>query len=150
MALKKSVFIVFFALCVLTGCGAKPDAVDSQGHAIRMGNYKGKWVLVNYWASWCVPCLRELPELEHVYQQHKDKLVVLGVSFDEWDNGRISSFAQKMHVTFPMLQSFPKEKYGVKRIPAVPVSLLISPEGKLVTLLNGPQEEVGIVRLMSG
>jgi len=144
----RRLFVIFIILIALVAC-TKPQTYDSHGKPIRLSNYLGKWVIVNYWASWCVPCLRELPDLNRFYSQHKNTVVVLGVSFDGWSNDKINAFAKKMNIQFPMLSDFPKEKFGIQHIPTVPLTLIISPKGKLKTLLHGPQDESSLEKMIS-
>ncbi|HEY9147539.1 MAG TPA: TlpA disulfide reductase family protein, partial [Gammaproteobacteria bacterium] len=58
--------------------------VDINGEAVDFKAYRGKWVVVNYWATWCPPCLEEIPELVHFHEEHKDnKAVVVGFNMEE-------------------------------------------------------------------
>ena len=60
---------------------------DIQGKAHRLADYRGKWVLVNFWATWCPPCLTEIPELISLHNAHKDSyLVVIGIVMDSGTN----------------------------------------------------------------
>jgi thiol-disulfide isomerase/thioredoxin len=137
---SRSVVIILGFICLLGmfGC-TKQKILDCRGKPVKLSEYKGKWILVNYWANWCEPCMKELPALNQFYQQHTDKIMVLGVNFDSLSDQEIDRFSQKMNISFPMLSHFPAESYGLTSISALPVSLLFSPEGKFVKVLYGPQ-----------
>ncbi|MDF3054804.1 MAG: thioredoxin [Gammaproteobacteria bacterium] len=135
----------------LTGCNQSnsPDGVDINEKPIHISQYKGKWIVLNYWAIWCKPCLEELPELDKLSKNHQDKVAVLGVSFDSLSNDDISTFSKSLGLTFPMLMSFDLEKFGVNNVSTLPVTFLFSPDGKLVKTLNGPQTEAGLLKEMA-
>ncbi len=104
----------------------------SDGKTVRLEDYQGRFVLLNFWATWCLPCLKEMPEFEKAFQEMgEEKLVVLAVGMGE-DTGKISKFAKKYGFTFPLLAD-PDMKitrlYGVKNIP---VTYLINPEGVIL------------------
>jgi thiol-disulfide isomerase/thioredoxin len=128
-----------FIFLILLSCQPTPDAQDSQGRPIYLSEYHGKWMVVNYWATWCKPCLSELPELNAFYIQHANKVIVLGVNFDALPNTEIEKFARPLQLKFPLLQKFPIEKFGVKDIPSLPATFLIDPKGHLHRTLYGPQ-----------
>ncbi len=107
----------------------------------HFSNYKGKWVIVNYWATWCKPCLKEMPALNDLYKNNKDKIVVLGVSYDKLSNKEIKAVAKKLSIQYPMLSTFPINKFGVKHLSVLPVTFIINPKGQLVKTLKGPQTE---------
>lgn len=148
--MKAARFLIFsfFILCV-TACHPKPDATDSHGNPIYLSDFHGKWIIVNYWATWCPPCLKELPALNALYANHHDKLVVLGVNFDGLPSADIDNFSQKLHLTFPLLSSFPLSKFDVKEIATLPTTLIITPEGKLHKIVYGPQTEGMLLKEMS-
>ena len=128
--------ILFMALAA---CSSQPDAHDSKGQAIRLSDYKGKWVIINYWATWCKPCLKEIPALSQLYRDHSNKVLVLGVSYDQLSNSEIEKVSKKFSVSFPMLSAFPIHKLGVKDVKVLPITFIINPEGKWVKTLKGPQ-----------
>jgi peroxiredoxin len=140
-------FLLILLCLLMVGCN-RPDAYDAHDKPIRISDYKGKWVLINYWATWCKPCLKELPELDSTYLLNPDTVIVLGVSFDQLTNDAINRFGRKKRLNFPLLQSFPMEKFGVKEISSIPVTYLISPQGKLVATLNGPQTRADLEKAM--
>lgn len=128
-------------LTFLVACSSQPDAKDSQGNAIRLSDYKGKWIVINYWATWCKPCLQEMPALNDLYRKHTNQLIVLGVSYDKLTNKEINAVVNKLSIQYPMLSTFPIDKFGIKHLAVLPVTFIINPEGKLVKTLKGPQTE---------
>lgn len=87
--------------------GAAPDFAlrDLAGRTVRLSDHRGKVVLVNFWATWCVPCRVELPHLERLHRQYgRDGLVVLGVSIDGPDSSaEVDPQARRYGLTFPVL-----------------------------------------------
>lgn len=136
LILVSLVFISF-----ITACSKEVDSVDSKGHPIRLSDYKGKWVIINFWATWCKPCLKEMPTLNSLYQDNRKKLVVLGVSFDKLSQDEIKKVTEKLEIQYPMLSSFPIQKFGIQRLDVLPITFILNPEGKLVKTLRGPQTE---------
>lgn len=131
-----------FSLILITALfisGCAPDAVDSFGHPIRISDYRGKWVVINYWASWCGECIQEIPELNKLVRYYKDKVVVLGVTVDNFDNMALRTLGEGYRVEYPLLLHFPIEKFGLKPH-SLPVTYILDPNGKLYKVLTGPQK----------
>ncbi|MCB1827651.1 MAG: TlpA family protein disulfide reductase [Coxiellaceae bacterium] len=136
-----TLLICLFNLILLSACSSQADTKDSKGHAIRLSNYEGKWVVVNYWATWCKPCLTEIPTLNAIYQGNRDRVMVIGVSYDKLNNEEINQVAKQWAVQFPMTAQFPLEKLNVQRLDVLPITFIFNPDGKLVKTLRGPQTE---------
>ncbi|MGB6976658.1 MAG: SCO family protein [Gammaproteobacteria bacterium] len=124
----------------------QPTAQDIKGNPINLADYRGKWVLINYWATWCHPCLQELPELNQFYHHYSDKVAVLGVSFDQLPASKIQQLAQRFALNFPLLSSFPISALGVENISALPITFLIAPDGHLQETLHGPQTQASLAK----
>src|SRR5512135_3479289 len=76
---------------------------DLQGHEQRLQDYRGKWVLVNFWATWCPPCLEEIPDLISLHEAHKKTdLVVIGVALDS-DKDSVVEYIAKKHISYPVV-----------------------------------------------
>jgi peroxiredoxin len=147
---QKSLYWLILVLLLL-GCKPTADLQDSQGNSLYLSAYKGKWLVINYWATWCHPCLNELPELNALYQQHKNTLMVIGVNFDGLPNAEIRRFAQPLHLTFPLTSQFPLNKFGIKEdIASLPMTFLISPHGRLEKTVYGPQTQVRLWNIIQG
>ena len=104
----------------------------NDGSTVNLKDYQHRFVLLNFWATWCVPCLKEMPDLEKAYQiMGSKKLIVLAVGMGE-DKSSISKFAEKHDFTFPMIADSTLEiarLYGVENIP---ITYLINPEGVII------------------
>lgn len=144
------VLMIFLFLGMLVGCSQSPSAWhDSQGKPIRLSDYRGKWVVINYWSSWCKPCAEEIPELNLFYFAHKDKdAVVLGYNYDHAPPSEIPMLIQRMGVLFPTLMEDPATQLGVISISGLPTSFLIGPDGKLKQTLMGEQTQYSLEQAM--
>jgi cytochrome c biogenesis protein CcmG/thiol:disulfide interchange protein DsbE len=108
------------------------------GGESSLANYRGRWVLVNFWASWCVPCRQEAPALEQFQHQHGGgSFTVLGIdSRDLSGDGR--AFVRKYGLSYPQLRDGDGNTAHDFGTTGVPENFLIDPQGKLRLLLRGP------------
>jgi thiol-disulfide isomerase/thioredoxin len=128
-------FALLLALPML--CGAAGFSfTDVQGHPHSLTSHQGKWVLVNLWATWCAPCVAEMPELEAL-SRSRDDLVVLGLAVDGQNAGRVAEFARKLNVTYPIIAGSPElaRQFNPK---GYPTSVLYDPQGQQAMLIEGP------------
>jgi thiol-disulfide isomerase/thioredoxin len=110
---------------------------DLQGHAQRLQDYRGKWVLVNFWATWCPPCLEEIPDLMALHEAHKrSDLVVIGVALDSTKES-IVEFAAKKKVNYPIVFGDYDLAAQVGEVAGLPTSYLYDPSGNLVSYQQG-------------
>ncbi|WP_456373081.1 TlpA disulfide reductase family protein [Thiolapillus sp.] len=121
-----------------------------DGKLYKLSDYRGKWVLVNYWATWCPPCLEELPELEIFHDNHKDKdAVVLGLNMEDIGADRLRAFVEEQFLSFPILMAGSRPKEMLGSVPGLPTSFLVSPEGKVVARQVGPVDGKSIETFMN-
>jgi thiol-disulfide isomerase/thioredoxin len=110
---------------------------DMQGNAQRLNDYRGKWVLVNFWATWCPPCLEEVPDLVALHEAHKKiDLVVIGVALDSTEKS-VKAFVAKRNVTYPIVLGDYEMAEQVGKIEVLPTSYLYNPQGELVSYQEG-------------
>lgn len=128
--LSTIVLALFLILMTIGACDRSSDARDSKGNPIRLSDYQGKWVIINYWATWCEPCLEEMPALDKLYRHHSNNLVVLGVSQDALSNPELLKTEKKMAIHYPLLSTFPLEKIGIKNISVLPTTFILKPKRK--------------------
>jgi len=131
-------FAAFFALSAQAE-PAEFTLLDVQGVKHNLSDYRGKWVVVNYWATWCPPCLTEIPELVDFHEERKDKdAVVLGVNFENISLNALKQFSEEYFMSFPVLRSTPGPDSALGPIPGLPTTYLVSPEGEVVARQVGP------------
>jgi len=123
--------LVLVAMLWISAASAEGfSLVDAKGKTHRLQDYKGKWVLVNFWATWCPPCLEEMPDLQKLHETHKD-LVVIGIAMDYKDPQYVISFAEDLLVTFPIVLGNQKIAAQIGKISGLPTTYLYSPQGTL-------------------
>jgi cytochrome c biogenesis protein CcmG/thiol:disulfide interchange protein DsbE len=108
----------------------------------EIADYRGRWVLVNFWASWCTPCRSEAPALETFQRQHSPQgFTVLGINLDDTSDDAIA-FVRRFGLTYPQLRdgdgSDRRDAYGMTGFPE---SFLVDPAGKLAVIRRGPVDE---------
>ncbi len=107
------------------------EGLDGKIH--HLSDYRGKWVLVNYWATWCPPCREEIPELEVFHSNHKDKdAVVIGIALENVSDKRLKAFVDEQFISYPILKASPDSKPPLGNVPGLPTSYLVDPSGKVV------------------
>lgn len=114
------------------------DFKTLDGHTYKWSELKGEWVVVNYFAEWCAPCLREVPELNRFYQysQETPELRFFAISYDALESQQLSAIKSKYNMAFPLILSgtevMPNSKPG-----QLPATFIISPEGQVSRRLLG-------------
>lgn len=132
----KRFLAVLLAVPVLTLAAPTPFSLtDMQGKTHTLAAHQGKWVLVNLWATWCVPCLAEMPELQALHAA-RDDIVILGVAVDGQNPRRVAQFAQKLNVTYPIIAG---DERLAKQFNArgYPTSILFDRSGRQVLFKEG-------------
>jgi len=107
---------------------------DLDGRPHSLSDYRGKWVLVNYWATWCPPCLEELPELEVFHSGAEGRAVVLGVNMEAITVADLRPFVEQQFLSYPILVAGerPRREQLLGPIEGLPTSYLVAPTGEVV------------------
>ena len=140
--------VVGFGLVIFLSACAKVDFVDADGNGYSLSSLQGKYVFVNYWATWCAPCIKEIPELNKLSREHTDDLIILGVDFDQVKGEELKKEIAKMNITFPVFAIEPSKLLGVKIPQVLPTTYVFDREGKLKATLVGPQTEASLLARM--
>ena len=99
---KTKHFVLIFLLFILSSC-SDPDYVLVDGSSGKLNDFRGNWLVVNYWADWCPPCIKEMPELSKFYNANKDSVLVLAYNFDRLEGEELSDQIQRFGVDIPSI-----------------------------------------------
>jgi len=121
---------------------AQLNLADIKGKEYSLSDYRGKWVVINYWATWCSPCLKEIPELNELHKKgKKNNVLVLGVNFEDAPESHVQAFIEKYSISYPVLLEEMDALSQLGPIEGLPKTFIVSPSGKIV------YQKVGIVTL---
>ena len=116
----------------------KLPTVDGQTY--DLASHRGKWVVVNFWATWCAPCLKEMPELSALHAM-RDNIEVVGLAYEDIEPAEMQAFLKAHPVAYPIaiVDTYqPPADFAVPR--GLPMSYLIGPDGKVAKQFLGPVE----------
>jgi thiol-disulfide isomerase/thioredoxin len=135
--LKKT--ITLFVFFILVACGRSNALQGVEGEQINLNQAKGKWVILNYWASWCEPCAEEIPELNAFYAAHRKDAVVIGVNYEQVSREQLKTLVEHLAIHYPVLEKELSGFLGVTDVSALPTTFLIDPNGQLHAPIFGMQ-----------
>ena len=139
----------FFLLCLLHCAAASAWTLDDGGgKALRLSDYRGKWVLVNFWASWCAPCLAEIPVLERLYASGRLEVVGVAVSYNS--RAEVLDSAKQNAITYPVVLGNEDIAADFGGLDGLPSSFLYAPDGRLAWEHLGPLSEKALLAAMKG
>ena len=139
--------VMRFVLCLLgllapAVAAAEPvdfTLPDLEGKQRSLSEFRGKWVIVNYWATWCPPCLEEIPDLVEFHDRHKDDdAVVIGINYEEVNEDYLREFVDSHFMTYPVLRMEPVPVTALGPVLGLPTTYIISPEGERIARQEGP------------
>ena len=120
-----------------------------DGETYRLSDFRGKWVVVNYWSTTCPPCVKEIGELNSFHLRHKDKdAVVIGVDFEEIPLQELEGFVSKHKISYPILIGPPGSPSPLGMVMALPTTFLLTPEGEVLGRHVGPVSEAALEKFL--
>ena len=135
--------LIAVLLLTLVACGS--NDVPPQGSNQKLSSLHGQWVVINYWAKWCKPCIKEIPELNEL-DRHYSKVTVLGVNYDGATGEELATQLKDLGVAFAILDQDPAAGLNLPRPVVLPTTIIIDPEGNLSQTLIGPQTLASLAR----
>ena len=109
-----------------------------RGEQVSLSDFRQKWVVLNYWATWCAPCRKEIPDLSALHQA-RDDITVLGLAYEDTEPENFDEFLEEFHPSYPILLVdvyAPPEPFGAPRV--LPTTIILNPEGYAVKTFLGP------------
>ena len=148
--LFKLLSILMFLSMYLSSCSESkpPDFEIYNGSPGYVSDLRGKWVVINYWADWCPPCIKEMPELSSFYRNNKNDVYVFAFNFDQLEGEELQEQIVRFKVNVPSLLTDPGELFNWEVPEGLPATYIIDPEGKTREKLIGPQTERSLVELI--
>jgi len=131
--------------CAAAGAAAKtaehPTLVVKtlDGATFDLAQQSGKWVIVNFWATWCSPCLKELPDISAFVTAHKDNVVAIGLDFEDAEKDDVQKFLDKHPMSYPVAQidiDNPPKDFDTPK--GLPNTYVIAPDGHVAKAFLGP------------
>ena len=129
---------LLFSLYSIAFAANSFDLKDMAGKRHVLSQYKGKWVVVNYWATWCPPCLEEVPDLVALYDSRKNKdVMVIGVAFDYQNAKEVSQYVDDMLMSYPIVLGDDDTMRQIGFTDVLPTSYIYNPRGELIKIKHG-------------
>ena len=140
---RRAIFYFFVSIIMLisiTNSYAEIVLEDIEGNSISTSTLKWNWVFINFWASWCNPCVEEIAELNRFYAENKSNHVkVFAVNYEAPPLYKQQRLVRKFNIKYPSLQYRSVKALHLGNVSVVPVTFVFTPEGKFSTVLYGGQ-----------
>lgn len=125
-------------ICAQTVSKAPPlNLRDLQGRPLRLTDYKGKVVLVNFWATWCPPCRTEVPDLVKLQREYPNRLQVIGVTYPPQKLAEVRRFARSAKMNYPVALGTKETKLIFTRSETLPMTIVIGRDGSVRDIIEG-------------
>jgi len=148
--LKVILLIILTSMILITGCSAPEigksapsfQLTDINGKSVSLSDFQGKPVLINFWATWCAPCLFEMPYIQEVYDEWAERgLVILAINIGE-SPSRVENFMHYFNFSFPVLMDMKKNVTAKYNVIGYPTTYFIDGDGIIRDIKIGPFRSV--------
>lgn len=137
--------IAAISIFLFIGACSKQEIHDVHGDVVELSNFEGKWLVINYWADWCPPCLEEIPELNAFNKIHKElDAVVIGVHFDLPPQDQLENLVEKLDIKYLTVIEDIGLSYKVPVPEVLPVTYITNLDGTKHTILIRPQTKASL------
>ena len=110
---------------------------DLDGRTVRLSDYQGKVVLINFWATWCPPCRAEMPDLVRLQREHGKDLQIIGITYPPEKKTRVRTFARSVKVNYPIILGTRQIKARFSSDETLPLTVVINRDGKVSDIISG-------------
>ena len=130
--------IVFSCAGIVAQEAPRLTRKDINGRTVRLSAYRGKVVLINFWATWCPPCRAEMPDLVKLQRQYaKQGLQIIGVTYPPENRTRVRRFARNLKVNYPIVLGTRQIKARFSSEETLPLTVVINRDGKVTEIISG-------------
>ena len=127
-------------------------ASDIEGRRVSSASWQGQVAVVNFWATWCLPCRREIPALVSLQEKYRGRLVIVGIVDDKANDQSVRQFASSLRINYPIVRTTLEISRRFPSVEALPMTVLVDPRGQVVAAYAGeidPAElERDVLRLL--
>ena len=135
-----SLWLIFSPASVLQEKKVAPQLAlkDLNGRTVRLSRYRGKVVVINFWATWCPPCRAEMPDLIKYQREYaKDGLQIIGITYPPEEEARVRTFATSLKVNYPIVLGTREIKARFSSDETLPLTVVINRDGKVTEIISG-------------
>lgn len=126
----KIVIIFIFVLFSLPGYSIDIPLTRIDGKTHNLSDFKGNWIVVNFWATWCPPCISEMPDLQLLHDKYHDKgVTVIGVNVENLSRIELQTFLDTYFISYPIYQGVQLLNSELGTVIGLPTTFLVSPQG---------------------
>jgi thiol-disulfide isomerase/thioredoxin len=139
-AITASLFVLLFSLALGQADNPAPslELNDVEGRALRLGDFKGKVVLLNFWATWCAPCRAEMPDLVKWQREYKSRgLQVIGITYPPEELAEVRNFIKSIKVNYPIALGDEQTKAKFDKGETLPITVVIDKNGVVRHVIQG-------------
>ena len=148
--------VLFAILLICAGPVKSADPVDftlpdPDGKMHSLSDFRGEWVIVNFWATWCSPCLKEIPELNEIAEMTDPvPVAVIGIDFEEIDTNALKKFMEALKINYLVLRVGESPLIPFEPLKGLPTTFIVSPEGEIVFTKVGPTTREELTQQLEG
>lgn len=165
--MTKSLMVLLVAVLTLPACSEQSNQSQTEaavsdngltfaltnlkGETIKAEDYRGQWLVLNYWATWCAPCREEMPELVKFQKNNPDKVQVLGIAYEDSPIEKLQQFADEYQVNYPVLtiDVYNPPAFAEEGGLGLPTTIVYKPNGEKHKKHMGPIDYDGLMEMIS-
>ncbi|SFV58601.1 Cytochrome c-type biogenesis protein ResA [hydrothermal vent metagenome] len=148
MSLKQNIAIILLSFLISSAQALEFELLDLSGNTHTQKNYPNKYLIVNFWATWCPPCLKEIPLFVKFQKEHTNKVQFLGINAQDITVKNLKKFIKEHNINYPIFPYNSQNAIQFKKIVGLPTTYIYSPQGKLIKTFVGEVRELDLINII--